>query len=425
MKRILAGTLVTLTAATAFALTGAVPASAAEETVTDTPGAPIVVDRTSIARDLVVASTGTVVSVSVTVDIEQTSTEVCPAPSGDFTHFASELGVALVAPDGTAITLIRAEAGPIAGTYTNSYAGEPIRAVTEFTPDATVLIGSINSGIPVSGTFIPADGSLSDFVGLDAGGTWQVIVSDSSTGDANCYYGSSLTVTSTDPEPEPEPEPGPAGTVTDTPSAPIVVDDGSVIRDLAVAATGPVVSVSVSVDIEQSSSESCPAPVEVNSHYPGETGVFLTSPDGTRITLIRPADYDATPFVPGSYIEYYEGTPVRAVTTFTPTATVPIGSDNGGIPFTGTYIPADGSLADFVGLEANGIWQLEIVDSVGGDAKCYYGATLAITLAAPAPAAVLPGTGADVRWTTPAAGIALAVILLGSAALVARRRQEA
>ena len=44
MKRILAGTLVTLTAATAFALTGAVPASAAEETVTDTPGAPIVVD---------------------------------------------------------------------------------------------------------------------------------------------------------------------------------------------------------------------------------------------------------------------------------------------------------------------------------------------------------------------------------------------
>ena len=112
MKRILAGTLVTITAAAAFALTGAVPASAAEETVTDTPSAPVVVDHTSIARDLVVASTGTVVSVSVTVDIEQTSTEVCPAPSGDFTHFASELGVALVAPDGTAITLIRAEAAP-------------------------------------------------------------------------------------------------------------------------------------------------------------------------------------------------------------------------------------------------------------------------------------------------------------------------
>ena len=180
---------------------------------------------------------------------------------------------------------------------------------------------------------------------------------------------------------------------------------------------------SVSVDIEQSSSDVCPAPVEVSSHYPGETGAFLTAPDGTRITLIRPADYNVTPFVLGSYIEYYEGTPVRAVTTFTPTATVPIGSDNGGIPITGTYIPAEGSLADFVGLEANGIWQLEIADSVGGDAKCYYGASLVITLADPAPAATLPPLGADLGWSAPAAGIALGVILLGAAVVVVRRRQ--
>ncbi len=59
----------------------------------------------------------------------------------------------------------------------------------------------------------------------------------------------------------------------------------------------------------------------------------------------------------------------------------------------------------------------------GGDAKCYYGATLAITLAAPA--AALPGTGADTGWSTPVAAIALAVILLGSAALVVRRRRVA
>ena len=211
--------------------------------------------------------------------------------------------------------------------------------------------------------------------------------------------------------------------VTDTPDAPIGIDFGSFTRDLAVASSGPVVAVSVSVDIEQSSSDVCPAPVEVSSHYPGETGAFLTAPDGTRITLIRPADYNVTPFVLGSYIEYYEGTPVRAVTTFTPTATVPIGSDNGGIPITGTYIPAEGSLADFVGLEANGIWQLEIADSVGGDAKCYYGASLVITLADPAPAATLPPLGADLGWSAPAAGIALGVILLGAAVVVVRRRQ--
>jgi len=55
--------------------------------------------------------------------------------------------------------------------------------------------GGIPSGIPVSGTFLPNNGNLDSFNGLNALGTWNLSAGDTSSGDPLCISSYSVTIT--------------------------------------------------------------------------------------------------------------------------------------------------------------------------------------------------------------------------------------
>jgi subtilisin-like proprotein convertase family protein len=76
--------------------------------------------------------------------------------------------------------------------------------------------------------------------------------------------------------------------------------------------------------------------------------IYLVSPDGTRVELST--DNGGTGH---DYIEtLFDDDSTNLITA-------------GSAPFTGTYKP-EGSLADFIGVPANGVWQLEITDDENG-----------------------------------------------------------
>lgn len=190
-------------------------------------------------------------------------------------------------------------------------------------------------------------------------------------------------------------------TVTDTQAAPIAVDDTTIDRSLTIAAAGPVTSVELALTFEHSRIESCPAPADTGYMYPAETGAVLTSPDGTAVTLIQAVDFTVVPFIEGSYTPSVNGTAQAVTVTFTADATDIVGTTNGGIPESGTFLPASGSMNDFAGLDAAGDWTLTIVDSAGLDATCYIGASLTVEVGAPPAldAATLPAGTVGTAYT--------------------------
>lgn len=240
-------TIPAVVAATAvLMLTGTAAAHAdTVETVTDEPGAPISIDSASIDRPLVVSASGPVTSVEITLTLEQSSSESCPAPATSSLHYPEETGAVLTSPEGTSVSLILpydySTGAYRPGSYVSSYSGLPVTATTTFTSDATDVVGTTNAGIPEDGTFLPAAGSMADFAGEEAAGSWILTVMDVGGLDSTCYIGASLTVTVPD-EPTPAPVLAsaalPAGTVGTPYTATIGLETGSVSATFFAVADG-------------------------------------------------------------------------------------------------------------------------------------------------------------------------------------------
>lgn len=168
-----------LTVTTAIAAT--VP-----ETVADTPSAVIGIDAGETSRDFVVASTGTVRDVQVTVDFLK-SDYGCPDLEGGYPYH-EETYLRLASPAGTIVDLV---------TYSTYSGNGTSRVVVAF--DDAAATGVAFNAPPVSGTFRPAS-PLAAFDGENAGGTWKLSVGDAGGGDPLCYFGASLVVSaSADP----------------------------------------------------------------------------------------------------------------------------------------------------------------------------------------------------------------------------------
>lgn len=158
--------------------------------------------------------------------------------------------------------------------------------------------------------------------------------------------------------------------VTDAPDpAPISVDNSTIVRELEVVSAGTITDVSITVDFHKTDG-TCAVPATGLAH-PREIGLALTSPSGTSVQLVRQAPTGQNPTYDAN------GASARVQVTFTDDAENQVGSTHGGMPATGEFRPQE-PLAAFVGDQAMGTWQLTVIDRVGADPLCYFGATLMI-----------------------------------------------
>jgi subtilisin-like proprotein convertase family protein len=210
--------------------------------------------------------------------------------------WAADLDVYLISPDGTQVELFTDVGGSSNGfenTTLDDEAGTSIR----------------DGSYPFIGTYRP-EGSLSDFDGEDANGTWTLRVIDDAYQDIGILNDWSLNFETT--------------AETDTSS------------DLLVSGYVPgdeIVDVDVTIDIDHNETQ--------------VLTVDLVSPIGTRITL-----FDSV----GGTGDDFDNT------VFDDEADVGIG--DGTAPFTGSFRPQE-ALGAFDGESPNGAWRLEITDSFG------------------------------------------------------------
>lgn len=184
-------------AVVALVATPAAPAQAASETQTyaDAPWPAIAVDGSSLQRHFSVWVVGRVTSIVIEIQLQSSSDGSCPDFSTTSTQAPGQMGATLTAPDGTALTLIRAADGGTDGSYVSTFVGEAPSATTRFDPWATTVVGSTNGGIPESGVFQPAGGAISAFNGIDPNGSWTLTITDSAAPGATCYSETELWVT--------------------------------------------------------------------------------------------------------------------------------------------------------------------------------------------------------------------------------------
>lgn len=158
-----------------------------------------------------------------------------------------------------------------------------------------------------------------------------------------------------------------AVTLTATNSTPAEVDESSATRDLQITTDRDVASVTIAVDWLKTSG-TCAAPTGNNAHH-HETELYLTSPEGTTVTLVDGGTN------PGE-------TPVGPVSVvFDDAAALPL-SSTGQAPASGTFRPEQ-PLSTFAGQAAGGAWSLQITDNGGADPLCFLSATLEVTLVGP------------------------------------------
>lgn len=137
---------------------------------------------------------------------------------------------------------------------------------------------------------------------------------------------------------------------------------------MPVSAPGPVTGVVITLDFHKSG-ETCEEPGD-SWPFTGEISFVLTSPELTAVTLIRTYSDEGGETYAG------DGPNGRVQVTLDDSATDPVGVN--GFPETGVFRPAE-PLSAFIGEDPNGTWTLDVIDSVGSDPQCYYGASLVIS----------------------------------------------
>jgi subtilisin-like proprotein convertase family protein len=115
---------------------------------------------------------------------------------------------------------------------------------------------------------------------------------------------------------------------TDTPR--VIPDYDTDISELTVSDTGEIIDLNVMVHITH--------------EYDGNLDIFLIAPDGTRVELFT----DVGKNNPNFDNTILDDEAAQSIT-------------DGSAPFSGSYRP-EGSLADFVGKDINGLWALEVTD---------------------------------------------------------------
>ena len=144
------------------------------------------VDSGSIDRTVNVAGVGTISDVRIAIDFSKCD-DPNPGPAatgctGSGFSFNDEIKFELISPSATTVLLVDF----------NTYAGQTPgdRVVVLFDDDAASAVG----GDPLlDGTFSPV-GSLSDFIGENADGTWTLRVEDGAGGDPLQFYSFTLCI---------------------------------------------------------------------------------------------------------------------------------------------------------------------------------------------------------------------------------------
>jgi subtilisin-like proprotein convertase family protein len=115
----------------------------------------------------------------------------------DITHpWVSDLTATLIAPDGTRGLLFHSPYG----AYTDGNFTDTVLDDDAFTP----IDNSSGATAPFTGTFQP-DGSLADFNGLDASGTWTLEIEDDGPRDTGTLNSWAIEMVSYEPEPNVSP----------------------------------------------------------------------------------------------------------------------------------------------------------------------------------------------------------------------------
>ena len=171
----------------------AVPAGAAQFSNTTA----FAVDESTQVSTITISGVGIISEVSVTITFEKISAgdpSDCSALGGsghdDGSPYNEEIYFSLTSPAGTSLVLIRNDDNS-SPTYSNDDLHSGAVDVT-FSPTATTVVGG---PAPASGTFIPAEGSMTAFQNEDADGTWILLASDNSSSDPLCINSWSLDFT--------------------------------------------------------------------------------------------------------------------------------------------------------------------------------------------------------------------------------------
>jgi subtilisin-like proprotein convertase family protein len=144
------------------------------------------VDASSIDRTVDVAGVGTITDVRIAIDFSKCD-DPNPGPAatgctGGGFSFNSEIVFQLTSADGTTVDLVTA----------NTYDGQTpgARVLVLFDDDAATQVGGDQL---LNGIFSPI-GSLSDFIGEDADGTWTLRVTDTVGQDPLQFYSFTLCI---------------------------------------------------------------------------------------------------------------------------------------------------------------------------------------------------------------------------------------
>ncbi len=223
--------------------------------------------------------------------------------------FDADIDITLIAPNGTSIEL-STDNGSSGDNYTNTY----------FNNSALTLITSGTA--PFTGYFKP-EGNLSLLNGINANGTWTLQICDDFSGDIGTLNSWAINF-----------EPTAAGSkINDIPDAGC--------KNFTTTVTG--------VGVLGTTNSLKDVVINIKHTYVADLEITLIAPNGTRVELTTDNG--------GSGDNYTD-------TYFSTTATTSI--TNGSAPYTGNYLP-EGNLTLFNGVNADGIWILEVCDDAIGD----------------------------------------------------------
>ncbi|MGB3723098.1 MAG: PEP-CTERM sorting domain-containing protein [Pacificimonas sp.] len=128
------------------------------------------------------AITGVTLQVVFDKCVNTVSADGCGDPGGGTIPFNNEIGFALIAPDGTIVSLIENDGGnedfETGATSTFGIGSGDFENISILFSDGGAALGAD----PVSGTFAP-EGALSDFAGVLASGTWRFFFEDDAGAD--------------------------------------------------------------------------------------------------------------------------------------------------------------------------------------------------------------------------------------------------
>jgi subtilisin-like proprotein convertase family protein len=302
----------------------------------------ILEDYTTVKSELFFQGVRSIFDVNVTLDITHT--------------FVGDLNAYLISPAGTRVKLFSDVGIPRTGdNFTN----------TTFDDEAATLISSDSA--PFTGTFRPepiienfellvypdAFTSLSAFDREDANGIWTLEIKDDAGFNVGVLNSWSVTITGSEPSTVTDSEgnyifedlaPGvyrlaeviqSGGNINTVRSVDVpkdIQDNATVTSELRVQNVGSILDVNVGLDITHS--------------YDSDLEVYLISPSGTRVALFTNLGLEFDNFT-NTILDDEAPTSITLATA----------------PFTGTFRP-EVALRAFDGENANGVWTLEVTDSV-------------------------------------------------------------